>query len=289
MAGGGHGPHTPSYGMASDQGLSFDIVLASGLYVTANVNQYSDLFWAVLGGGGSTFGVVISHTVKTFPDANYAGATVTFAGQDQATFWAGVGSFHKYASSFADAGLYAYYEVSNLGERLFSLAPLFGHNITSAQLNVTIQPFIQELTAAGISFDFELSDHVGFWDAYNALFAPEGVGYGFIFGSRMFSKTDMTTNNATAVNAALEFVVETGGYVIVSHIVAPGVAGNTYNNSVQSRWRENVLFPIISTFADQTMPYATLQQMLYDNTNTYVAELRAVNPGWGTYLNEVRI
>src|SRR5579859_395519 len=106
--------------MAADQGLSVDIVLASGAFVTANPSSYSDLFWAVMGGGGGTFGVVTSVTVKTFPDASYTGAIVQFGGQDNATFWTGVNAFHKYAASYADQGLYAYYEISNLGSRFFN-------------------------------------------------------------------------------------------------------------------------------------------------------------------------
>ena len=45
--------------MGSDWVKSFDIVLASGDLVTAQAdNEFADLFWAVLGGGGSNFGIV---------------------------------------------------------------------------------------------------------------------------------------------------------------------------------------------------------------------------------------
>ena len=48
-----------------DNVIQFTVVLASGEYVTANDYQYQDLFWALRGGGGGTFGVVVSVTYRT--------------------------------------------------------------------------------------------------------------------------------------------------------------------------------------------------------------------------------
>ena len=273
--------------MAADQALSFDIVLASGLFVTATPTSYTDLFWAVMGGGGSTFGVVTSVTVKTFPGSTYTGAVIQFgAGENQTTFWNGVGAFHENAATFAENDLYAYYEVSNLGSRLFNLKPLFGRGKTVAEMNDIIAPFLAALDGYGIQYTCNVTNWPSFWTAYNALFDPEVVGYDFLFGSRLFSKSDMTTK-VDEVTLALEYVVETGGYVIVSHIVAPGQANNTYNNAVNPFWRSNVLFPIVSTFLSADMTAAETTAALDAHTNNYVARLRNVTPSWGTYLNEV--
>ena len=64
--GGGHGPFSPSKGLGVDQILEVDIVLADGTLVTANSKQNSDLFWAIRGGGGSTWGVITAITVKAY-------------------------------------------------------------------------------------------------------------------------------------------------------------------------------------------------------------------------------
>ena len=47
--------------------LEFTIVLADGTLVTTNAYQHPDLFWALRGGGGGTYGVVLSATYKTHP------------------------------------------------------------------------------------------------------------------------------------------------------------------------------------------------------------------------------
>ena len=43
-----------------------DIILADGTAVTSNSESYSDLFWAVRGGGGASFGVVTHFTANLF-------------------------------------------------------------------------------------------------------------------------------------------------------------------------------------------------------------------------------
>jgi FAD/FMN-containing dehydrogenase len=48
--------------MASDNVLSFDAITAEGKYVTANAKENPDLFWALKGGGPSSFAVVTSVT-----------------------------------------------------------------------------------------------------------------------------------------------------------------------------------------------------------------------------------
>ncbi len=59
--------------LASDNVLAFDAILASGSQVQVNSDSYPDLFWALKGGGMSTFAAVTSVTVKTYPTVPVTG------------------------------------------------------------------------------------------------------------------------------------------------------------------------------------------------------------------------
>lgn len=49
--GGGHSPVSSMYGLAADQVLALQIVLANGTFLTVTEETDPDLFWALRGGG----------------------------------------------------------------------------------------------------------------------------------------------------------------------------------------------------------------------------------------------
>jgi FAD/FMN-containing dehydrogenase len=67
IQGGGFGSWSKKYGIAAAGMLQAEVVTASGDLVVANSCQNQDLFWALRGGGGGTFGVVTKVTLMTHP------------------------------------------------------------------------------------------------------------------------------------------------------------------------------------------------------------------------------
>lgn len=57
---------TAQYGLGVDQWLEAKIVTADGQLRVANSVSNQDLFWAIRGGGGGTFGIVVEATWKAY-------------------------------------------------------------------------------------------------------------------------------------------------------------------------------------------------------------------------------
>ncbi|KAJ6443956.1 berberine protein [Purpureocillium lavendulum] len=65
--GGGHGIFAPMYGLMVDQAVEFDVVTADGQFRTVNQCSDPDLFWAMRGGGGGTYAVLVAYRFRLYP------------------------------------------------------------------------------------------------------------------------------------------------------------------------------------------------------------------------------
>ncbi|KAL4937006.1 hypothetical protein BDV06DRAFT_227371 [Aspergillus oleicola] len=65
--------------------LEWETITADGEVVTATPHgEHADLYWALAGVGGGTYGVVISMTAKAYPEMRTATANLTFRSQSMA-------------------------------------------------------------------------------------------------------------------------------------------------------------------------------------------------------------
>jgi FAD binding domain len=85
IQGGGFGSFSGRYGLAAIGLLQAEIVTADGVVRTVNASQNPDLYWALRGGGGGTFGVVTKLTLRThgLPERfGYVGAKIKAASSE---------------------------------------------------------------------------------------------------------------------------------------------------------------------------------------------------------------
>jgi FAD/FMN-containing dehydrogenase len=72
--GGGFGSFSKQFGTAAGNLLEAEVVTADGAVRVVNQFQDPDLFWALKGGGGGTFGVVTRFTLRTHDLPDYLGS-----------------------------------------------------------------------------------------------------------------------------------------------------------------------------------------------------------------------
>jgi len=87
IQGGGFGNFSKAYGLAAASLVEAEIVTADGLTRTVHANREPELFWALKGGGGGTFGIVTRVTLRTheLPDT-FGAIRFTIQARDDGAF-----------------------------------------------------------------------------------------------------------------------------------------------------------------------------------------------------------
>lgn len=110
---GGHLPIGEWKGMAADNAVEFKVVTANGDLVHANAYQNQDLFRALRGRAGGTFGVVTSVNVRTFDEAPAITTSLNISTPEgSAGYWDALTDFHETLPALNDAGGSGYYFIS---------------------------------------------------------------------------------------------------------------------------------------------------------------------------------
>ena len=170
--------------------------------MTTNSYQHPDLFWALRGGGGGTYGVVISASYKTYPifPLTVVTLSVNFTSPSIAQ---NVGTeLIKLHPTISDVGWGAFVTLSNS-----SLSyTLIAANASLADTNATLLPFVQYVDkATGGQIQLTTGSVGSFYELYLDAFAnPDGAG-GFQdeIASRLLPRSLAETDPAKAAKIIL--------------------------------------------------------------------------------------
>ncbi|WQF79852.1 Putative berberine/berberine, FAD-binding domain, PCMH-type, FAD-binding, type PCMH, subdomain 2 [Colletotrichum destructivum] len=292
VQGGGHSPMSGLWGMAADNVLSFEVVTADGRFVTASESQNPDLFWAIRGGGGSTYGVVTSAVVKVYPKIKVTTMTFAFSSGTSITnnqFWAALRAyFDGFVEYAVDNANYGYFRIQNLGTAYaFDMGPWWAPNMTEAQLRELTAPLFAKWAEIGVNVEPVYTEYDNFYDAWSASFPLEPWGSNAIRqASRLFPKAnweDETKLNATF--EAIKYVVEDGGYIVAFNMMAAPKTGYP-DNAVNPAWREAVMHCITAVFWDPTAEESVIKAASDKLTFDWLQRWRDVSPGAGAYMSE---
>ncbi|KAK8074142.1 FAD-linked oxidoreductase [Apiospora phragmitis] len=284
IQGGGHGPLASKYGLAADQVLEMEVVTPTGDYLTASATKNTDLFWALRGGGGGTFGVVISVTVKAFPDthASTASMMVPYTGANADALYAAIGSFIQNAlPGLVDAGAFVSWIAAPFG---FMVAPTMAPGLTSAELDQLMQPMVDTLQAAGLEYQYASVQHASFLEGYQ--FYQRGASWNvsdYNLGGRLIPR-DVALERTDVLVEAIRHISTTALMSGVSYNVTHGVKSPD-DVAVHPYFRKTLFGIALGTPLNYTDWSATLagQDRI---TKDLVPTLEKITPGGAAYLNE---
>lgn len=282
--GGGHSALGSKYGLAADQVLEWEVVDGKGRHLIATREKNPDLFWALSGGGGGTYGVALSMTVKAHPDMLTSGGnlSVTNDGISQDTFWEAIGAYHQSLPAIVDEGIMS---VSSFSNTSFAIAPMTGPGVSAERMNELLQPLTSALDRLGIKYTKVVKQFPNYFEEFNTMFAPIQVGIAQ-YGGRLIPRSAVLQNNSAVTNAYRKIADDGGAFFIVGINVSKSVAGDVYN-SVNPAWRDTLLDTVITTPWNFTAPWSAMVANANKMTDKFIPILKEVSPGSGTYINEV--
>ena len=224
LGGAGHGPLTASRGLAADQVLEYQVVTPDGEIRIVNAYQQKDLFWALCGGGASTFAVMASVTVKTFPLQTVTQWGFEINSTNNDALWDATTYFHTQLVQLNEQGLTSYYYVfPSAGPK--QPGSLLGIFLSYGNVNVTelVQPLVkgmntQPWTNLTTGFGGITTPYDNIYDYTNNGKHTETVGFPGRLGSRLLDEHALTSN-PVALKAALQACTPAGTY-LMGHLTA---------------------------------------------------------------------
>ena len=205
ITGGGHGMLSSSYGMGADNLLEATIVIPSGEALVANPCQNSDLFFAIRGGGGGTYGVVTEVVVKTYPTPKTTKHVFRLAALSPnvtTEYWNLVGFIHAEMQRLKEGGMQGYYfMVGPPTYPVYAFYWLFGlfdkPNGTVEQL---MAPIEERLKAQSNLFQYASDIEYGdtYIDVFGAVTNEDVASGGSAYGSWLLSPRSLADPDITA-------------------------------------------------------------------------------------------
>ncbi|KAK0227831.1 FAD-binding domain-containing protein [Armillaria fumosa] len=282
VMGGGHSVLTPVYGLGVDRVLQFKIVTPDGELRVANEFQHPDLFWALRGGGGSTFGVVLESSMLVEPRMSLVVAAISFS----QTAENGVPFLkllvdHTYRWGTEGWGGHM------RSNGIINVNPL----LTLEEARVSVQPIVDyALAQNGTATVEELPSWLTFFAKY-VLAAEAGVGVETTLGSRLIPAEKFATDSGKAglLDILARMVQQFSLSPYIRVVGTPFLYSHTEGStSVTPAWR-NALWHMSSSTTLSWNYTAEDMRTQYDFVSMVTQWLRDLSPDSGAYLNEADV
>ena len=284
------------FGTGADQVVALEVVLASGRFVTATQTVNSDLYWAMLGGGGGTFGIITSVVVKVHPKVPVTASTWTIMTSESVSavaFWELVKFFWDSFPVYNEAKTYSWGSLLKLAPEtyMWTMSPFFATNKSIAEYETLVAPLYQKAAELNITLVANTTHYDTLYQAYQATFSTYNYrigGAGAIPGSRLlptenWKDEEIRNQTFAAVKNAVEKAVVLNLYhQHTANELDKGI------NSVNPAFR-NLQAQLVAIGGVTNMTAAGWKAGDDALNSEIMAPLREVSPAGGAYGNEANI
>lgn len=297
IAGGGMGPLSSKYGLAVDHVLSMDVVTPDGNFLTVDEKNHADLFWALRGGGGGTFGVVTSLTMRTLPKMKTAGLTLSIiigpnGNVTEAIFWQAIAAWWRRFPDFVKQGSYAYSIILPTadGQMSWALSPWIVPGASLDDFKALTADIRAEWERLQFNVQLNFFETENFYDAWTTHFPDDTVGVPNLrTASRLIN--DENWINPSLLNDTISFVqrVIKNGSSLIGYNIRAAKVDDAPPSATVPVFRDATMFAIVGTMWDSKLSDAQVDVINRRVTEDWTASLRSLTPGGGTYGNEADV
>ncbi|KAJ7092987.1 hypothetical protein B0H15DRAFT_1021003 [Mycena belliarum] len=285
--GGGHSVLGSLYGLGADQTLSFEVITTEGEFLVASPTQNRDLYWALSGGGGGTYGIVWSATIKAHKDSPMTAALLEFTSENISTdtYWEAINAYQASTPSYTTVGGFAlaYYTA-----RSFEMKPLVFPNFTADAAATLVQPLLSRLDTLGINYTYSLTTYPSYFTTTRSIAALQDHNVGmWHWGGRLLPASLWADPRSFArLTRVIRAIIEDGGEAYDVGFRPTLRAAGYPDNAVLPAWRDSERLFIAMLPWDNRATWDEILQAREKITWTFGEPLRQLTPGGGTYLNE---
>ena len=188
------------------------------------------------GGGGGSYGVVVSMTEIAHGDPKIAGGSLNFTTTDTDAYWAAIEYYHSYLGTIVDAGVFI---IGGVGNKKFT-GYIHGPQMRADDVNTLFQPIFDKLKDLGIDYKYILLDFDNYGDEYVGTrdVFHFGVGGGQA-GGYLIQRSFVETDNAVLTDVVRE--IAEGGLEFKGFGVNVAKRDWQQNNAVLPAWRETLI------------------------------------------------
>lgn len=260
------------------------------------------------GGGGGSFGVVVSVTVNAYPDYPVLFARVNYtAATPDAQFWQGVEAAHTHLATINDHGGSGYYKITPAAPisatetaSVFNLMLVFVNQTDPQTVSPLANPLVSSIhNATGLAPALAVIPFPSMSSMYATLFTGnDTTGVLGQVGSRLISRAffDSASSSdppsaspASRITSALSELHLGPSEYIQGCLVGGGqVARNRdVDSALNPAWRETMLHVMFTRFWSPDTPFAEQEAIAENITHEQLPRLKALEArDMGAYLNE---